>query len=67
MGELNKENQKIDVQLPVTFELGEAVEMKGWYFKIVLVDAFTNKICLKRISKEEAMNAGKEPVEPCKE
>ncbi|MBI3315978.1 MAG: hypothetical protein HYZ87_03280 [Candidatus Omnitrophica bacterium] len=39
----------------VSFEVGEVLELKGWFFKIVLVDAFTNKICLKRVSKEEAV------------
>ena len=39
----------------VTFEVDEVLNLKGWFFKIVLVDAFTNKICLKRISKEEAL------------
>lgn len=34
----------------VTFEVDEVLEIKGWFFKIVLVDAFTNKICMKRIS-----------------
>lgn len=38
----------------VSFEIGEVLQLKGWYFKIVLVDAFTNKICMKRISEKEA-------------
>lgn len=38
----------------VNFEVGEVVELKGWLFKIVLVDAFTNKMCMKRVSEREA-------------
>lgn len=38
----------------VSFEIDEVLQIKGWYFKIVLVDAFTNKICMKRISEKEA-------------
>ena len=38
----------------VNFEVDEVLEIKGWQFKIVLVDRFTNKMCLKRISQEEA-------------
>ena len=38
----------------VHFDVGEVVEIKGWLFKIVLVDAFTNKICMKRVSPLEA-------------
>lgn len=38
----------------VSFEVNEVLELKGWFFKIVLVDPFTNKICLKRISEREA-------------
>jgi hypothetical protein len=36
------------------FEVDEVLEIKGWLFKIVLVDPFTNKICMKRISDKEA-------------
>lgn len=38
----------------VTFKVDEVLDIKGWLFKIVLVDEFTNKICMKRISPEEA-------------
>ncbi|MGH7197424.1 MAG: hypothetical protein ACREH5_01620 [Candidatus Omnitrophota bacterium] len=38
----------------VNFKVDEVLEMKGWLFKIVLVDPFTNKICMKRISTKEA-------------
>ena len=38
----------------VSFEVGEVVEIKGGLFKIVLVDLFTNKVCMKRVSEREA-------------
>ena len=38
----------------VSFAVDEVLEIKGWLFKIVLVDPFTNKICMKRISDQEA-------------
>ena len=38
----------------VSFEVDEVIQLKGWFFKIVLIDAFTNKICMKRISEKEA-------------
>jgi hypothetical protein len=38
----------------VEFSVDEVLEIKGWLFKIVLVDPFTNKICMKRISDAEA-------------
>jgi hypothetical protein len=38
----------------VSFEVGEVLEIKGWFFKIVLVDPFTSKICLKKVSDLEA-------------
>ena len=38
----------------VNFEVDEVLEIKGWLFKIVLIDAFTNKVCIKRISTQEA-------------
>ena len=41
-------------QKPADFVLDEVVELKGFLFKIVLIDAFTGKIGLKQISKEEA-------------
>ena len=41
-------------QKPADFVLDELVELKGFLFKIVLIDAFTGKIGLKQISKEEA-------------
>ena len=47
---MSSENKEI----PVSFGLDEVLEIKGWLFKIVLVDMFTNKMCLKRISQEEA-------------
>ena len=50
------QTQEGDCYMPeaVSFEVNEVLELKGWFFKIVLVDAFTNKICLKRISDKEA-------------
>jgi len=39
---------------PASFVVDEVLEIKGWLFKIVLVDPFTNKICMKRISPKEA-------------
>ena len=38
----------------VNFEIDEVLKLKGLYFKVVLVDAFTGKLGLKRISKDEA-------------
>ena len=43
-----------DRSSPVEFAVDEVLEIKGWLFKIVLVDPFTNKICMKRISGREA-------------
>ena len=48
---MNLENKESSV----SFDLDEVLEIKGWLFKIVLIDMFTNKICLKRVSKEEAL------------
>ena len=42
------------------FKIDEVVEIKGFLFKIVLVDAFTGKIGLKQISPEEAKLLRKE-------
>ena len=36
------------------FEIDEVVVLKGHYFKVCLVDAFTGKLGLKFISKQEA-------------
>lgn len=36
------------------FVLNEVVRLKGYYFKIVLIDGFTGKIGLKCITAEEA-------------
>jgi hypothetical protein len=36
------------------FQIDEVVEIKGFLFKIVLVDAFTGKIGLKQVSPAEA-------------
>lgn len=36
------------------FKIDEVVELKGHFFKIVLIDAFAGKIALKWISKQEA-------------
>jgi hypothetical protein len=38
----------------VTFTVDEVVEIKGWLFKITTIDAFTNKLCMKRVSQIEA-------------
>ncbi len=47
---MNPENK----ESPVSFDLDEVLEIKGWLFKIVLIDMFTGKMCLKRISQDEA-------------
>jgi len=36
------------------FENDEVLKIKGFLFKIVLIDAFTGKIALKQISEQEA-------------
>lgn len=36
------------------FKIDEVVELKGHFFKVVLIDAFAGKIALKWISKQEA-------------
>ena len=36
------------------FRLDEVVELKGYFFKIVLIDGYTGKIGLKCITPEEA-------------
>ena len=36
------------------FILNEVVQIKGYYFKIVLIDGYTGKIALKCITPEEA-------------
>lgn len=41
-------------QAPVDFQVDEVLEIKGWFFKVTVVDAFTNKLCLKRVSEKEA-------------
>ncbi len=47
---MNPENKESSV----SFEVDEVLEIKGWLFKVVLVDPFTNKICMKRVSDNEA-------------
>ena len=37
------------------FEIDEVIKVKGILFKVVLIDYFTDKIGLKCISKEEAV------------
>jgi len=36
------------------FKINEVIELKGHYFKVVLIDAFTGKIAFKWIDKREA-------------
>lgn len=36
------------------FKIDEVVELKGHFFKVVLVDAFAGKVALKWISRQEA-------------
>lgn len=36
------------------FKLDEVIELKGYLFKVVLIDALTGKIALKQISPAEA-------------
>ena len=38
----------------VNFNIDEVLEIKGLYFKVVLIDGFTGALGLKRISEEEA-------------
>ena len=50
-----KQTKKMSVRnITVNFEIDEILEIKGLLFKVVLVDAFTDKIALRRITAEEA-------------
>jgi len=48
------------------FKLDEVLEIKGFLFKIVLIDAFTGKIGLKQVSENEAqrLKAAQEGTAP---
>jgi hypothetical protein len=48
------EQMEQEMKAPVDFKVDEVLEIKGWLFKVTVVDAFTNKLCLKRISEREA-------------
>jgi hypothetical protein len=48
---------------PPDFEIDEVVEVKGVLFKVVLIDYFTDKIGLKCISKEEAVQLKRNNLE----
>lgn len=41
-------------QTKANFKLDEVIELKGYLFKVVLIDAITGKIALKQISPAEA-------------
>ncbi len=41
---------------PKSFEIDEVVQLKGHYFKVCLIDAFTRKLGLKYISEKEAQS-----------
>ena len=53
MKEIRQPQQDLK-NLTVNFDIDEVLEIKGLYFKVVLIDAFTGALGLKRISKEEA-------------
>jgi len=39
---------------PDEFKINEVVELKGFLFKVVLIDAFCGKLALKQIAPAEA-------------
>ena len=45
------------------FEIDEVVKIKGFLFKVVLIDAFAGKIALKQISEKEAEHIKEKPSE----
>ena len=52
---MEAEQDKQSEEKTINFQIDEVLQIKGLYFKIVLIDVFTGKLGLKRISKEEAL------------